>query len=408
MLDFYHQFDELLSEEERRHVEATREFCSGVFAESVLASHVAGEAFPAKWIAAWAATGRLGLQAKPAHGGFGASYLCKIRVAQEMARHSFATAFCLNHHQGGVTRLSQTGTPAQIEQLLTPALRGELLLTTAMSEPGGGSDVAALTTTAKPIAGGWSLNGTKAWLTNGMMVGGLIVLARVQDAGGGGGDIASFYVPLNVAATVRRQEIVVPGARSFRLAEIAFADHFVPEWALIASPGAALKASMASVNAARVHVAAMCVATLHAALCEAVAYCEGRHAFGKPLVAHQGLRWELAEVSVRLEAAHALVFRAAEQVQIGGNPVGLAAQAKKFAVDAAIWGIDQCVRIIGATGASAAHRLNMHLAEVRMAVYADGTNEMLLDRIGRGLPSDYRDRIEIEPLTDKTNAQRSG
>ena len=71
------------------------------------------------------------------------------------------------------------------------------------------------------------------------------------------------------------------------------------------------------------------------------------------------------------------------------NPVALAAQAKKFAVDTALWVIDQCVRIVGATGASAAHRLNMHFAEVRMAAYADGTNEMLLDRVGRGLSTTY-------------------
>ena len=94
-------------------------------------------------------------------------------------------------------------------------------------------------------------------------------------------------------------------------------------------------------------------------------------------------------MSVRLEAANALIFRAAEQIQIGGNPVALAAQAKKFAVDTALWGIDQCVRIVGATGAGVAHRLNMHFAEVRMAAYADGTNEMLLDRVGRGLSTTY-------------------
>lgn len=387
-MDVYHQYDGLLSAEERGHVARAQEFCAGAFSESVFAAHMAGEAFPEQWIAAWAAIGMFGLQAKRAHGGFEASYLCKIRVAQEMAHHGFAAAFCLNHHQGGATRLSQTGTPIQIEHLLAPALRGELLLTTAMTEPAGGSDVSALTATAMPVEGGWALSGTKAWMTDGLLIGGLIVLARVGDAAGGG-DIASFYVPLGLAETVSRTEILVPGARSFRLAEVAFDRHFVPEWCLIARPGAALKASMASVNAARVHVAAMCVATLHAALCEAVDYCGHRHAFGKPLTGHQGLRWELAEVSVRLEAANALVFRAAEQIQIGENPVALAAQAKKFAVDTAIWGIDQCVRIVGATGASAAHRLNMHLAEVRMAAYADGTNEMLLDRVGRGLPSTY-------------------
>lgn len=387
-MDFYHQYDVHLSAEERDHVAKARAFCAGAFSDSVFAAHMSGDAFPQKWIAEWAALGMLGLQAKRAHGGLEASYLCKVRVAQEMSHHGFAAAFCLNHHQGGATRLSQTGTSIQIERLLQPALRGELLLTTAMTEPAGGSDVSALTTTAVPVNGGWALSGTKAWMTDGLLVGGLIVLARVRDAAGAG-EIASFYVPFGQAETVKRTEIVVPGARSFRLAEVAFDAHFIPDWCLIAAPGAALKASMASVNAARVHVAAMCVATLYAALCEAVDYCKGRQAFGKPLTEHQGLRWELAEVSVRLEAANALVFRAAEQIQTGGNPVALAAQAKKFAVDTALWGIDQCVRIVGATGAGAAHRLNMHFAEVRMAAYADGTNEMLLDRVGRSLSATY-------------------
>jgi hypothetical protein len=388
-MDFYQQYDQLLSKAELDHVKRTRQFCEGEFAADVLTAHLAGEAFSPKWIVKWAATGMLGLQAKRVHGGLEASYACKIRVAQEMARYGFAAAFCLNHHQGNVTRLSQTGTPAQIEHLLPRALRGELLLSIAMSEPAGGSDLSALTVSATPVASGWLLNGTKAWVTNGMVVGGLVALARVPDSAGAG-DIASFYVPLSDADTLRRKETIVPGARSFRLAEINFSEHFVPAWALIATPGEAVKASMTSVNAARVHVAAMCVATLQAALSEAVEYCGRRQAFGKPLVAHQGLQWELAEVSVKLEAANALVFRAVEQIQVGGTPVGLAAQAKKFAVDVAIWGIDQCIRIVGATGASAAHRLNMYLAEARLAAYADGTNEMLLDRIGRGLHSKYK------------------
>jgi alkylation response protein AidB-like acyl-CoA dehydrogenase len=387
------QYDSLLSEEERGYVKRAREFCVGEFSRSVLEAHMTGEPLAEKWITKWAVTGMFGLQAKRGHGGLEASYLCKIRVAQEVARHGFAAAFCLNHHQGGVTRLSQAGTATQVEKLLPSVLRGELLLTTAMTEPGGGSDVSALSATAVQVDGGWSLNGSKAWLTDGLIVGGLVVLAQVGTQDGSSG-IASFYAPLGRSGTVRRKEIIVPGARSFRLAEITFENHFVPDWCLIAAPGAALKASMIAVNGARVHVAAMCVATLDAALTEAIEYCEGRRAFGKALTEHQGLRWELAEVSVRLEAASALVFRSAEQINVGGNPVTLAAQAKKFAVDTAIWGIDQCIRIVGATGASAAHRLNMHLAEVRMAAYADGTSEMLLDRIGRRLPSDYSTRVQ--------------
>ena len=388
-MDFYRQYDSQLSRDELSLVEKAGAFCAGAFSNHVFQTHSAGEPFSLEWMSRWAELGMLGLQAKREHGGHGASFLCKIRVAQEMAHHSFAAAFCLNHHQGSVTRLSRTGTPPQIEHLLPQALRGERLFTIAMTEPSGGSDAAGMSATATKAPGGWRLNGTKRWLTDGLIVHGLILLARVADEGAGD-DIASFYVTLDDASTVSRREIVVPGARSFRLAEISFTDHFIPEWAMIAAQGQALKASMATINAARVHVAAMCVAALRASLAEAVAYCEVRHAFGKPLLNHQGLRWELANVSARLEAANALVFRAAESVQRGETPVTLAAQCKVFAVDTAISGIDQCIRAIGATGASSSHRLNMNLAEMRMAAYADGTNEMLLDRIGRGLASAYR------------------
>ncbi|WP_213775815.1 acyl-CoA dehydrogenase family protein [Bradyrhizobium sp. dw_78] len=387
-MDFYRQYDSLLSSDELSFVEKARAFCTGAFSDHLLQAHIEGIPFAREWISRWAALGMFGLQAQRDHGGLGASFLCKVRVAQEMAQHGFAAAFCLNHHQGSVTRLSQTGTPAQAQRLLPDALRGERLYTIAMTEPGGGSDAAGMSTIATRVPDGWRLNGSKSWLTDGLIVDGLILLARAANDTADDG-VASFYVTLDDAATFSRREIMVPGARSFRLAEITFKDHFIPDWAMIAAPGQALKASMATINAARVHVAAMCVATLRASLAEAVAYCQERHTFGKSLLQHQGLRWELANVATRLEAANALVYRAAELIQRGETPVTLAAQCKAFAVETAIWGVDQCIRAIGATGASSAHRLNMHLAEMRMAAYADGTNEMLFDRIGKGLAADY-------------------
>ena len=388
-MTFYHQYDSQLSPNELALIETARAFCAGTFSDHLFQAYLEGQPFSPDWISAWAALGMFGLQARRDHDGLDASYLCKIRVAQEMAHHGFAAAFCLNHHQGCVTRLSRTGTPEQVSRLLPSALRGDRLITIAMTEPGGGSDAGGMTTTATQVAGGWRLNGAKSWLTDGLLVHELMLLARVMKDGADIG-IASFHVELDDASTVTRRELPVPSACSFRLAEITFNDHFIPEWAIIAAPGQAFKTSMASINGARVHVAAMCVATLYAALSEAVAYCDTRHSFGKPLLDHQGLRWELANVATRLEAANALVFRAANMIQHGEMPVTLSAQCKAFAVDTAIWGIDQCIRVIGATGASSSHRLGMHLAELRMAAYADGTQEMLLDRIGQKLTADYR------------------
>jgi len=387
-MSFYEQYDELLTRQELDLVAEAQAFCAGGFSAELLTSFRKGRPYSEQWIRAWAAAGFLGLQARKKHGGHEASYLCKVRVAQTMAEHGFAAAFAINNLQNAVTKLSRSGTQEQLDALLIPMRTGAVLSAPAMTEPAGGSDLSALTTTARPVNGGWLINGTKDWVTNGMVVGCVSLLAKVQ-APDGTSEIASFLTPFGNASSVRRAEIDVPGAMSFRLGRVIFEDHFVPSWALFNEPGQALKSSLAAINAARVHVAAMCVASLRAALREAVDYCEVRKTFGKPLLEHQGLRWELAEVAIRLEAANSLVFKAARLVNEGKPSLTAAAQAKKFAVDTAIWGVDQCVRAMGAVGATGSHRLAMLLSEVRLSAYGDGTNEILVDRIGKGLVKEY-------------------
>jgi alkylation response protein AidB-like acyl-CoA dehydrogenase len=148
---FYGPYDRHLSADERASVAKARDFCTGRFSSEAHAAYRAGQAIPETWFAKWAETGLLGLQAKTEHGGLGASFMCKIRVAQEVARHSFAMAFCVNHHQGSVTRLSKTGSERQQQELLGEMLKGRILATIAMTEPQGGSDAAAMVTAARPV-----------------------------------------------------------------------------------------------------------------------------------------------------------------------------------------------------------------------------------------------------------------
>lgn len=388
-MSFYDAYDEKLSGEERALVATARDFCRGEFSAHLLDSHIQGCAFDAAWISRWADAGFLGLQTPRELGGHDASFLCKIRVAQMMAEHGFAAAFAINNLQGSVTRVARSGSDKHRSEMLEGMLNGSILCAPAMSEPDGGSDLGALKTTAQHVDGGWLINGTKSWITNGQILHSASILARVVPNDGEADNIASFLIPLQDGPTFQREEILMPGARSFRLSHLIFKDYLVPDWCLFNPPGEAFKLSMDSVNAARVHVAAMCVASTRAALAEAVTHATTRHAFGKPLIKHQGLGWELAEVALRLEAANALVLRAAVAVQTGAPAVTLAAQAKKFAVDVSVWGIEQCLRAMGATGASATHRLAMLSSETRLAAYGDGTNEMLLDRIAKGLAKEY-------------------
>ncbi|CAN7779255.1 acyl-CoA/acyl-ACP dehydrogenase [Variovorax sp. LjRoot175] len=388
-MNFYDLYDERLSAAERALVQAASDFCRGEFSVHLLESHTQGRAYDVSWIDRWAKEGFLGLQTPSELGGHDASFICKIRVAQAMAEHGFAAAFAINNLQGSVTRVARSGSEKQRAEFLDGMLSGRTLCAPAMSEPDGGSDLGALKTKARRVDGGWLISGTKSWVTNGSIIQCANLLARVDPIGKEAGETASFLVPLADGPTLRREELVMPGAQSFRLSRLIFQDHFVPDWCLFDPPGQAFKSSMASVNAARVHVAAMCVASARAALAEAVGYAETRQAFGKPLLRHQGLGWELAEVSLRLEAANALVLRAAIAVQTGKAALTLAAQAKKFAVDVATWGHDQCQRAMGAVGASADHRLAMLSSETRLAAFGDGTNQMLLDRIAKGLAKDY-------------------
>jgi len=387
-MSFFDELDSGLTARELALVRDTERFCAEVLAPRLAQARSRGEPCERTVTAQWAALGMLGLQVPEEGGGFGASFLCKVRVAQTMAGHGFAAAFCLNNMQGMATRLWRHGSAVQKERLLPGLLAGRLIGAPAMSEPTAGSDLTQLRSQAVRTEGGWLLDGSKAWVSNGAIANLLMVLARTT-ADDGSQAIAGFLVEPEAGQAFAATPHELPGAMEFRLAEIRFERHFVPDWALIHAPGEAFRASMEAINAARVHVAAMCTGSLHAALCTAVAYCGQRTAFGKPLLAHQGLQWALADVAARLEAANALVVKAARRIDAGTCGPELAASAKKIAVETATEGIEQCIRAMGAVGATAPNGLVALASEVRLAAFADGSTEMLNDRIGRGLAAAY-------------------
>lgn len=388
-MNSFGRYDELLRPSELELVGRASAFCNGDFAHEIEVAYKEGRPFDTRIIAEWAELGMLGLQVPVEQGGYGASFICKLRVAQEMAKVSFAAAFALNNMQGMATRLAKQGNQTQKDYLLKGLMAGSYVGAPAMTEPEVGSDLGALSTRATRVNGGWLLNGTKAWITNGVIANCLMVLARCE-TGNGGEDIAGFLVTRGDTNTFTSSPASMPGGASFRLAEIRFENHFVPEWGLMYEPGHAFKRSLQAINAARVHVAAMCLASLDSALETAVTYAgTERKTFGRPLLDHQGVRWNLADVAIRLDAANSLVLEAALDIEGGRGDPGLCAAAKVFATDTAKAGIDQCIQAMGAVGASSAYRLSMLQSELRLASYADGTTEMLRDRVGQGLVKRY-------------------
>ena len=166
-------------------------------------------------------------------------------------------------------------------------------------------------------------------------------------------------------------------------------DCLVSDENVIHPPGEAFRVAMNAINAARIHVAAMCVAMLEAALAQAVSYCSKRRAFGQPLLGHQGLRWQLSDVATELEAAHQLVIRGAELVEGEQDTTLVAAHAKKFTVDVVCRGLATCMQVMGAEGVLDKYGLMRQFGEAKLAGYADGTTEMLTERVGQLLEQRY-------------------
>jgi alkylation response protein AidB-like acyl-CoA dehydrogenase len=138
-----------------------------------------------------------------------------------------------------------------------------------------------------------------------------------------------------------------------------------------------------------VQVAAMISATVESALQLAIGHAGKRHSFGKPLIGHQGLRWQLASVATELEAARLLVDRAADLIEAGADAQIEAAFAKKYAAEMALRGIAACMQVMGAEGLRASHPLGRHMVAARIAAYVDGTTEIQNERIGVALAARY-------------------
>jgi alkylation response protein AidB-like acyl-CoA dehydrogenase len=379
-----------LAEHEQDLVAKACDFARRVVAPQAESWEAEGTGLPAAVIREYATLGFAALQVSPARGGLGASYRCKLLVAEAIAAECFPTAFALNNLQGAVTRIDREGTPDQVERYLPGLMAGSIIGAPSLSEPGAGSDLGALRTMATRVPGGWRLTGEKAWITNGAIAHHLVLYAQTQPGAGWQG-IASFIVNLDAPGIERLPPEPLIGGGAIGACGIRLTAAFVPDADLFAPAGEAFKRGLRGITGARIHVAAMINATVAAALRLALRHAGTRQAFGKPLLAHQGFRWQLVDVAAALEASRLLVERAAGLVEAGAEAQIEAAFAKKHAAEMATPAIAACMQALGAGGLRRAHPLGRHLAAARIAAYVDGTTEMMNERIGASLRARYGD-----------------
>jgi alkylation response protein AidB-like acyl-CoA dehydrogenase len=380
-----------LAPQEQALVAQAEAFVRDVIAPSAAAWDRSVTGLPREIVLDWSARGLNSLQVSAARGGSGASFACKIRVAETVARCCMASAFALNNMQGSVTRIEREGSPEQIARYLPRLMDGSLICAPSLSEPDAGSDFAAITTSAAKTAGGWVLNGEKAWVTNGAIADLLVIYAQTEPGSGAKG-IASFLVELDAPGIERLAPYVLMGGHAIGASGIRLTDVEIADSNLFAPPGQAFKRALRSITGARTHVAAMACAMVEDALRIAVDYASHRKAFGSTLLGHQGLRWQLVEVATELEAARLLTYRAVHLIESGTDAQVEAAFAKKAAAELATRGVAACMQAMGAVGLLAGQPLARHLSSARIAAYVDGTTEVMNDRIGAALLKRYGTR----------------
>jgi len=328
--------------------------------------------------------GLLGLQVPVAHGGAGLSFNCKMRVMELIATVDFGLAMSLVNTQNVADDLARAAAADVAQKYIPELLSGRRTGCTALTEPGAGSDFAAIETTASAVPEGWCLDGHKMWITNGAHAEVLIVYAQTRPDGGAAG-IAAFVVDAMRPGFQRDPEIDMDAVRSIGTGGFRLKTYLCRHDEMLYPPGKAFKNALNSINGARAYVAAMCCGMVSESLVVASAYGLRRETFGKSLHEHQGWRWSLADTAIDLDAARLLVGAAAARIDAGQDAQGTAARAKIFATRMAQKHIAALLHAMGAEGLRDEYPLMRHIAAAQLAGLVDGSTEMLLERVAKDL-----------------------
>lgn len=326
--------------------------------------------------------GLLGAEVPVSHGGRGLDFATRTHAYARLAAVDFGYAMSLINTHNIALRLCQIA-PAPLRDRVLPALlSGRMSACTALTEPGTGSDFAAVATTARPEGDGWCLNGEKTWIINGRHAGLSIVYAQCAAPGDPGG-IGAFLVDLNAPGVSRYAMDAGFSQTSMGTGGFTFTNVSLSPDARLIPPGTAFKAILTEINGARTYVAAMCNAMTGAAIKVVEAYGANRHSFGKPLHAIPSWQAQLDAAKAALHLSDGVADEAIRLVTRDQDAQLAAAQAKIAAVGCAQTHLPELLQLMGAEGLRPEHPFTRHLAAAQVAGFTDGATNILKDRVSK-------------------------
>jgi alkylation response protein AidB-like acyl-CoA dehydrogenase len=328
--------------------------------------------------------GFLGLSYPEEYGGSGGDYLCSIVMAEEMGRcNSAGVAMGVAVQTDmAIPPVYKFGTEEQKQRYLVPAIKGEKIFCLGITEPDAGSDVAGINTTAQKVDGGWVINGRKIFITNGRRAHAMTLVAKTDRESKHQG-ISLFIVDTDTPGYEVARTLEKLGMHSSDTAEITFTDMFVPDDALLGKEGEGFYNISWELQGERLIGAAGSISGARRIFEGALEYSKQRHTFGKPIGKHQAIRHMLADMATEIEAAQALVHRAAWQVNNGEYPVREISMAKLLTGEVAWSTADRAMQIFGGAGYSMEVPIQRAWRDTRLIRIGGGTDEVMREVIGR-------------------------
>jgi alkylation response protein AidB-like acyl-CoA dehydrogenase len=349
------------------------------FAEAELGTKIAPfderHEFPHEIVKKLGPLGFLGVLVPEEFGGAGLDYVSYALIVEELCRGDASVGITMWAHNSLCTgHIASFGSPEQKQRYLPPLATGQVLGAWGLTEPGSGSDAAALVTRAELRGGEWVLNGSKAFITNASVASTAVVMARTD--GGRSRGISAFVVERGAPGFTSGKPYRKLGLHASDTAELIFQDARIPAANLLGERGAGFVQAMTVLEGGRIAMAAMGVGIAQAAVDQAVSYMRQRTAFGKALADFNGLQGMIADLVTDVEVARLLTLRAAYLKDNGRPAMHAAAMAKLFASEAAMKAATKAVQIHGGAGYITEFPVERIFRDAKLTEIGEGTSEI--------------------------------
>ncbi|MBD3399052.1 MAG: acyl-CoA dehydrogenase [Candidatus Coatesbacteria bacterium] len=360
----------------------------------VAAEYDAKQEFPWPIVKVFAQTDMFRTFIPTAYDGLGGGILDLAIVTEELSRGCGGIALALAGTALGAYPIILFGSEEQKKRYLPQVAAGEKLCGFALTEPEAGSDAGGQRTTAKKVEGGYVLNGTKQWITNGGEAKIYVVFA-VTDRAKGSRGVSAFIVEEGVEGFNYGKKEDKMGIRASSTRELSFSDCFVPKENLLGREGLGFAVAMRTLDRTRPGVAAQAVGIAQAAFELAVNYSRERVQFGKTISSFQAIQFMLADMATEIEAARSLIYKAARYIDAGNKSISkISAMSKLYASDVAMRVTTDAVQVMGGYGYMKDYPAEKLMRDAKITQIYEGTNQI--------------QRLVIATSLIKESAARSG